>query len=327
MQTAAGHAARLGRRRPAARALPRAGRQVDLAPRPHPGRARRRAQHRVEGLLEGEDVLRTAAAMRALGAGIERIGDGVWRVTGRRRRRPRRARRRARSRQFRHRRAAAHGRGRDPSLHHLLHRRRLAAPAADGARGDAAAGRWARAFVARDGGRLPLAVIGAAAPLPITYRLPVPSAQVKSAVLLAGLNAPGETMVEEPLPTRDHTERLLRHFGASVAVDATDGRRAAHPPHRRARARGAPISSCRAIRPRPPSRRWRRCCCRARRSRSRASGSIRCAPGSSTRSPRWAPTIASPNERIEGGEPVADLVVRASRAEGRRGAGRARARA
>src|SRR6185437_10674974 len=76
------------------------------------------------------------------------------------------------------------------------------------------------------GGRLPLAVIGAASPLPISYRLPVASAQVKSAVLLAGLNAPGETLVVEPQPTRDHSERMLRHFGAEVTVsDAPEGRR------------------------------------------------------------------------------------------------------
>ncbi len=73
-------------------------------------------------------------------------------------------------------------------------------------------------FVAREGGRLPLALSGAAAALPIAYRPPVASAQVKSAVLLAGLNAPGETTVVEPTPTRDHTERMLRHFGAEVAI-------------------------------------------------------------------------------------------------------------
>jgi 3-phosphoshikimate 1-carboxyvinyltransferase len=80
-------------------------------------------------------------------------------------------------------------------------------------------------FVGRSGDRLPLAVIGAAAPLPIEYRLPVASAQVKSAVLLAGLSAPGVTTVIEPTPTRDHSEHLLRHFGAEVEVeDGADGR-------------------------------------------------------------------------------------------------------
>jgi len=72
---------------------------------------------------------------------------------------------------------------------------------------------------------MPLAVLGAEEPLPIEYRLPVPSAQVKSAILLAGLSAPGTTAVTEPQPTRDHTENMLRHFGASVAVtEGGDGR-------------------------------------------------------------------------------------------------------
>ena len=73
-------------------------------------------------------------------------------------------------------------------------------------------------FRSREGGRLPLAVTGAANPVPTEYRLPVPSAQVKSAVLLAGLNTPGLTTVIEKEPTRDHTERLLGHFGARVTV-------------------------------------------------------------------------------------------------------------
>src|SRR5699024_4688060 len=78
----------------------------------------------------------------------------------------------------------------------------------------------------RDGGRLPLAVIGPETLLPIEYPLPVPSAQVKSAVLLAGLAAAGQTIVIESEPTRDHSERLLRHFGADVTVeDGAEGRR------------------------------------------------------------------------------------------------------
>jgi 3-phosphoshikimate 1-carboxyvinyltransferase len=82
-------------------------------------------------------------------------------------------------------------------------------------------------FVAREGGRLPLTVIGAAEPLPIEYALPVASAQVKSAILLAGLNAPGETTVIERARTRDHTELMLRHFGATLRIeDGNDGARA-----------------------------------------------------------------------------------------------------
>jgi 3-phosphoshikimate 1-carboxyvinyltransferase len=84
-------------------------------------------------------------------------------------------------------------------------------------------GRFGARFVSREGGRLPLAINGAADPIPIVYRLPVPSAQVKSAVLLAGLNTPGATTVIERQPTRDHTERMLRHFGAAVSTEPEDG--------------------------------------------------------------------------------------------------------
>src|SRR5690606_9875340 len=73
-------------------------------------------------------------------------------------------------------------------------------------------------FVAREGNLLPLTITGTDAPLPIEYRLPVPSAQVQSAILLAGLSSPGTTILIEPDPTRDHTERMLRHFGASLSV-------------------------------------------------------------------------------------------------------------
>jgi 3-phosphoshikimate 1-carboxyvinyltransferase len=81
---------------------------------------------------------------------------------------------------------------------------------------------WARA-----GDKLPLAIRGATEPRPIEYLLPVASAQVKSAILLAGLNAPGRTSVIEPVPTRDHTERLLSHFGANVHAEllSNGGRR------------------------------------------------------------------------------------------------------
>src|SRR3546814_4567440 len=72
---------------------------------------------------------------------------------------------------------------------------------------------------------MPLAIIGAAEPLPVTYTRPVASAQVKSAVLLAGLNTPGLTTVVEPEATRDHTERMLRHFGGTVHVVEEDGSR------------------------------------------------------------------------------------------------------
>jgi 3-phosphoshikimate 1-carboxyvinyltransferase len=76
--------------------------------------------------------------------------------------------------------------------------------------------------VGRAGGRLPMTLVGAADPIPVTYTTPVPSAQVKSAVLLAGLNAPGQTVVIEKEATRDHTERMLAGFGAEITVEDTD---------------------------------------------------------------------------------------------------------
>jgi 3-phosphoshikimate 1-carboxyvinyltransferase len=180
---------------------------------------------RVSGLLEGEDVLRTAAAMAALGAGIERKGDGSWTIDG----------------------IGLGGLnepedvldlGNSGTGARLLMGLVASHPIATFFTGDASLRRRPMAriaaplerigarIIARDGGRMPLAVIGALSPLPIAYRLPVASAQVKSAVLLAGLNAPGETSVVEPLPTRDHSERMLRHFGAEVsAVEEPDGAR------------------------------------------------------------------------------------------------------
>ena len=179
---------------------------------------------RITGLLEGDDVLRTAAAMAALGATVDRTGTGAWTVHGR----------------------GVGGLAEPEQLLDLgnsgtgarllmgavathpfttfftgdrsLCRRpmgRISKPLEEmGAR-----------FVSRSGQRLPLAVQGTATPVPIRYRLPVASAQVKSAVLLAGLNTQGDTFVIEPEPTRDHTENMLRAFGATVEVtDGRDGR-------------------------------------------------------------------------------------------------------
>ena len=100
----------------------------------------------------------------------------------------------------------------------------------------------ARVIEAADGGRLPLTLQGAADPIPIIYESPVPSAQLKSAVLLAGLAAPGETTVIEAEATRDHTERLLKHFGAKLDQQAV---RRAWPPHHPARPAGARAGQCR----------------------------------------------------------------------------------
>jgi 3-phosphoshikimate 1-carboxyvinyltransferase len=178
---------------------------------------------RITGLLEGEDVQRTAAAMRAVGAEVVREADGTWRVAGRgiggllepadvldMGNSGTAARLLcgilASHRLF----AVMTG---DASLRQRPMRRVIDPLSACGAR-----------FSSREGGRLPLAVQGPTEALPLDYRVPVPSAQVKSAVLLCGLNAPGITRVDEPEATRDHSENMLRHFGASVQVEA-DGRR------------------------------------------------------------------------------------------------------
>lgn len=173
---------------------------------------------RVTGLLEGEDVLATAAAMRAMGADVERIGEGEWSVHG-----------------------VGVGAllqpeapldmGNSGTSTRLL--MGLVASHAIETRffGDASLSkrpmgrvieplsRMGAAFEASEGGRLPLTVRGAFPAVPITYRLPVASAQVKSAILLAGLNTPGITTVIEPVPTRDHSERMLRGFGADLEVE------------------------------------------------------------------------------------------------------------
>ena len=175
----------------------------------------------VDGLLEGEDVLRTAAAMRALGAVVERDGPGRWRVSGRgvgglaepadvldMGNSGTAARLLAGV-------LASHGffsvlTG-DASLRGRPMRRVTDPLAMSGAR-----------FWSRDGGRLPLAIQGATEPMPLEYVVPVASAQVKSAVLLCGLNARGVTTVTEPAATRDHSENMLRHFGAVVDVTPTE---------------------------------------------------------------------------------------------------------
>ena len=170
----------------------------------------------VGGLLEGEDVLHTANAMRALGAHLERTGEQAWRIRG----------------------VGVAGFAQpvgpldfgnsgtgcrlaigavagspvtvafvgDESLRSRPMRRVL----------DPLEKMGARVLEVADGGRLPLTIRGAADPIPIIYEPPVASAQLKSAVLLAGLAAPGETTVIEAEATRDHTERLLKHFGAKI---------------------------------------------------------------------------------------------------------------
>ena len=173
---------------------------------------------RVSGLLEGEDVLRTAAAMRALGADIYKDSSGIWHIFGR-----------------------GVGALSEPDCvldmgnsgtaarllmglvascpfttffcgDESLHKRpmgRIALPITEmGAK-----------ITSRSEGRFPLAVTGSQL-MPIEYELPVASAQVKSAIMLAALDTPGVTRITEPRPSRDHTENMLRHFGAEVIVTA-----------------------------------------------------------------------------------------------------------
>jgi 3-phosphoshikimate 1-carboxyvinyltransferase len=181
-------------------------------------------ESRVEGLLEGEDVLATAAAMRAMGATILRGEDGAWTIYGvgvGGLLQP----------------AGALDMGNSGTSTRLL--MGLVASHAITATftGDASLSKRPMArvieplsrtgaeFTASPGGRLPLMVRGLCPAVPIEYRLPVASAQVKSAVLLAGLNTPGITRVIEPVPTRDHSERMLRGFGAELTVEQIGGER------------------------------------------------------------------------------------------------------
>ena len=175
----------------------------------------------IEGLLEGDDVLRTAAAMRSFGAKVERLGEGRWRVEG-------------------------NGGFSEPSDVidcgnagtgvRLIMGAMAGFPFAATFTGDESLrgrpmrrvlgplGQMGASFVGRSNGRLPLTLQGGTLKY-LSYRLPEPSAQVKSAVLLAGLHAEGGAQVIEPEATRDHTERMLRAFGATVEVeDRADGR-------------------------------------------------------------------------------------------------------
>jgi len=168
----------------------------------------------VSGLLEAGDVMATAGALRALGASIERDG-GLWRVRGR----------------------GVGGlsepdrvldMGNSGTGARLLLGLVASHPFISFFSGDASlSARPMRRVIepltemgatvwSRSGARLPLAIRGADDPLPIEHTMAVASAQVKSAILLAGLNTPGCTTVHEPQPTRDHTERMLAHFGAEI---------------------------------------------------------------------------------------------------------------
>lgn len=172
----------------------------------------------ITGLLEAEDVINTAKAMTALGAPATRGDDGVWRVQG-----------------------VGVGGLRSPEAPldfgnsgtgvRLAMGLMATTPLTAQCVGDASLSKrpmgrvttplalFGTRFETAEGGRLPLTLHGAKSPVPVIYTLPVASAQVKSAVLLAGLNTPGITTVIEPTPTRDHTERMLKGFGARLSVE------------------------------------------------------------------------------------------------------------
>jgi len=182
---------------------------------------------RISGLLEGEDVINTAKAMRALGATVTRNRDGTWSIGG------------VGVGGF----AAPAGPldfGNSGTGCRLVMGAAGGCPITTTFDGDASLRKrpmrrvldpleriGARPVAMAEGGRLPLTLAGARDPLPIVYEPPVASAQLKSAVLLAGLAAPGETTVIENEATRDHTERMLAHFGADVRTEphGTHGRR------------------------------------------------------------------------------------------------------
>ena len=176
---------------------------------------------RVSGMLEGEDVLATAAAMRDMGTDVERQDDGTWCVVGRGvggLAEP----------------ANAIDMGNAGTGVRLLMGLVATHPITCTFSGDASLSRrpmervmgplraFGTTFTSRDGGLLPITVTGAANPMPVRSVMTVPSAQVKSAVLLAGLNTPGKTQVIERERTRDHTENMLRHFGADVTTEPQD---------------------------------------------------------------------------------------------------------
>jgi 3-phosphoshikimate 1-carboxyvinyltransferase len=181
----------------------------------------------ISGLLEGEDVINTAKAMRALGARVERTAPGTWQVDG----------------------VGVAGFaapaepldfGNSGTGCRLVMGAVAGCPITATFDGDASlrsrpmrrildpvALMGANVVTEAAGGRLPITLAGAQDPIPIVYRTPVASAQIKSAVLLAGLAAPGTTVVIESEASRDHTELMLRHFGADIVseVEGTHGRR------------------------------------------------------------------------------------------------------
>jgi 3-phosphoshikimate 1-carboxyvinyltransferase len=267
----------------------------------------------ITGLLEGEDVLATASALAAMGATLKRDESGVWRVHG----------------------VGVGGLGEpDAPLDlgnagtatRLLMGILATHPftsfmTGDGSLRSRPMGRvitplsqMGARFVARSRDRLPLAVIGTDNPLPISYTLPVASAQVKSAILLAGLNTPGTTSVIEPQPTRDHTERMVSHFGSAMTVeDGKEGRRISvtGPIELKAAPITVPGDPSSAAFPLVAS-----CLVEGSDVTIAGVGINPLRAGLLQTLIEMGASIEHLNQRIEGGEPVADLRIRAGRLKG-----------
>ena len=258
----------------------------------------------ISGLLEGDDVLDTAKAMRAFGAEINNLGGGNWSVHG----------------------VGVGGFaepdgvidcGNSGTGVRLIMGSMATCPITATFTGDASLnGRpmaritdplalFGAQSVGRKGGRLPMTIVGAVDPVPVRYIVPVPSAQVKSAVLLAGLNAPGKTVVIEAEATRDHTERMLAGFGAEITVEDTEeGRVITLTGQPELRAQHVEV-------PRDPSSAAFPVCAALV-----VPGSDVLVPGIGLNPTRaglfttlreMGADLTYENERIEGGEPVADL--------------------
>ena len=266
-------------------------------------------QTRITGLLEGQDVLDTAKAMRAFGAEVTDHGGGNWTVRG-----------------------VGVGGFAEPEQVidcgnsgtgvRLIMGAMATSPITATFTGDASLnGRpmarvtdslalFGTVAVGRSGGRLPMTLVGAQNPVPVTYTVPVPSAQVKSAVLLAGLNALGKTVVTEAEATRDHTERMLAGFGAEITVEDTEAGRVIT-------LTGQPELTPQDIDvPRDPSSAAFPVCAALI-----VPGSDVLVPGIGLNPTRaglfttlreMGANLTYENERIEGGEPVADLRARFS---------------
>jgi 3-phosphoshikimate 1-carboxyvinyltransferase len=261
----------------------------------------------ITGLLEGQDVLDTAEAMRAFGAEIEQTAPGEWRVNG----------------------VGVGGFaepedvlnfGNSGTGARLVMGAMATTPISATFTGDASLRSRPMARITdpltlfgtqshgRSGGRLPMTIIGAADPVPVRYNVPMPSAQVKSAVLLAGLNASGQTVVIEKEATRDHTERMLAGFGAEIITEITDEGRVIT-------LTGQPELKPQTVAvPRDPSSAAFPVCAALI-----VEGSDILVPGVSQNATRnglyttlveMGADITFENPREEGGEPVADLRVR-----------------